>query len=368
MMREECQALRNCLVIVLILYGLFSKPGIAQETKRAPLSEKDVLALATSCNLGEISSSRVVELIQERGLDFAVSDFFLQKLDTLQTDPAIAQTLKKFRDRGKALDRAPARAQEAELSPAGAATPLPPTAPPSKIPDDQTWPQFLEAARAKALAYTDDLPNFICTQITTRSERIYPRGWHQVDNFVADLTYFEKKENYRIISVANQPTATATMESLKGSWSTGEFGSSLRMLFDPQSNAAFRLEGVDQTNGHETIRISYQVPKETSGSTITYNNERTIVTAYRGRCWIEPESFNVVRLEEKAINIPEDFPINRAETTIDYDVQDIAGRKCWLPVRAEILLVERTVNHHARNVIEFKKYRKFEAEVRIVPE
>jgi hypothetical protein len=354
-------------VISLILFGTFVKPGIAQETKKVPLSEKDVLALAASSNLGEISSSRVVELICERGLTFAVSDFFLQKLGTLQTDPAIAQALMKLRDQGRAFAPASTEAQEAELPlPGGDTTSARPALSP-KIPGEQTWPRFLGAARAKALAYTDDLPNFICTQITTRSERISHGGWHQVDNFVADLTYFEKKENYRIISVANRPTTTATMESLKGSWSTGEFGSSLRMLFDPQCNASFRLEGVDQTNGHETVRISYQVPRETSGSTITYNNERTIVTAYRGRCWIEPESFNVVRLEEKAINMPEDFPITRAETTIDYDVQDIAGRKCWLPVRAEMLLVERAVNY-ARNVIEFKKYRKFETEVRIVPE
>jgi hypothetical protein len=332
------------------------------------LSEEDILALATSCKLGEISSNRVVDVIRERGLAFTVSDIFLLELDAREADPAIGQALRKLRDQGKDFALSPAKTEETELRSPAATTSSPPATPSSKIPDERTWPQFLEAARAKAMAYTDDLPNFICTQITTRSERIYPSGWHPVDNFVADLTYFEKKENYRIISVANQPTTTATLDSLKGSWSTGEFGSSLRMLFDPKSNAAFRLEGADQANGHETVRISYQVPKETSSSTITYNNERTIVTAYRGRCWIDPESFNVVRLEEKALNIPEDFPITRAEKSIDYDLQDIAGRKYWLPVRAEMLLVQRAVNFHARNVIEFKKYRKFEAEVKIIPD
>ncbi len=367
-MREDYQAFGRYLVIVLLLFAVFARPGISQETRKAPLSEQDVLALATSCHLGEISSSRVLELIHQRGLAFAVSDSFLRKLESLQADSAIAQVLKKLKDPGKALAPAPSKTSEAGLPLPGAAALSPPAPSPSKTPDEQTWPQFLEAARAKALAYTDDLPNFICTQITTRSERMSPGGWRRVDNFVADLTYFEKKEKYQIISVANQPAAKATLESLKGSWSTGEFGSSLRMLFDPQSNAAFRLEGVDQTNGHDTVRISYQVPRETSGSTITYNNEQTIVTAYRGRCWVDPESFNVVRLEEKAINIPESFPVSRAETTIDYDIQDIAGRKCWLPVRAEMLLVERSVNHQAQNVIEFKRYRKFEAEVKLVPE
>jgi len=73
----------------------------------------------------------------------------------------------------------------------------------------------------------------------------------------------------------------------------------------------------------------------------------------------------VVRLEDKAIDIPEDFPVTRSEGSTDYDLADIAGVKYWLPVRAEILMVEGGTKVHTRNVIEFKRYRKFEAEVKI---
>jgi len=41
------------------------------------------------------------------------------------------------------------------------------------------------------------------------------------------------------------------------------------------------------------------------------------------------------------------------------------GVKYSLPVRAEILMVEGATKIHTRNVIEFKRYRKFEAEVKI---
>jgi hypothetical protein len=230
------------------------------------------------------------------------------------------------------------------------------------------WPKFLEQVRAKAIAYTDDLPNFICTQITQRSARYFPGGWRTVDNYVAELSYFDKKEHYKILTVANQATTTATIENLSGTRSTGEFGSSMRILFEPATNAAFRLEGREQTNGRETIRLGYQVARETSSRSINYNNERTIITAYRGRCWIDPESFQVVRLEDKAINIPPDFPITRSDGSTDYDLADIGGRKYWLPIRAEVLLIEGGAKLHTKNVIEFKKYRKFEAEVRIVPD
>jgi hypothetical protein len=163
-------------------------------------------------------------------------------------------------------------------------------------------------------------------------------------------------------------TPNATIETLSGTRSTGEFGTTLRALFDVNTKAVFRLEGLDQTNGHDTVRMGYQVPKETSSRTINYNNQRTIITAYRGRCWVDPKSFQVVRLEDKAINIPEDFPITRSEGSTDYDLAEISGVKHWLPVRAEVMLVEGGAKLHTRNVIEFKRYRKFEAEVKIVPD
>lgn len=327
------------------------------------LTEEQVVALVTSTKLGEVPVNRVVELIQERGLRFSVTDVFLIELEARDADIAILETLRQIRKQGK------------DFAPTPPSTAVPPNTGESggKASDPSTnvegdWAKFLEAVRAKALAYTDDLPNFICTQVTQRWARYFPRGWQLVDNYVADLSYFDKKEHYKILTVANKIAPNATIENLSGTRSTGEFGTSLRSLFDPATNASFRLEGRDESNGHRTIRIGYQVPLETSSRSINYNNERTIVTSYRGRCWIDPESFQVVRLEDKAINIPDDFPITRSEGGIDYDLAEIAGRKYWLPVRAEVLLIEGGSKLHTRNVIEFKRYRKFEAEVRIVPD
>jgi hypothetical protein len=51
-----------------------------------------------------------------------------------------------------------------------------------------------------------------------------------------------------------------------------------------------------------------------------------------------PESFQVVRLEDKAINIPPDFPITRSDGATDYDLQTLedesigsqyAPKSCW---------------------------------------
>lgn len=351
------------LALTLLLAGLVLSPAnsaFSQEPSKAPLTEEQVLALVTSANLKELSVNRVVELITERGVAFSVTDVFLLELNAREADIAIVETLRRLRNQGK--DFIPTSSEPA-AAPVTEKSNLP-----AKTPTEENWPRFLEAVRSKATAYTDNLPNFICTQLTQRFIRFFPGGWRQVDNFVADLSYYDKKEHYKILTVANQASPNATMDTLSGTRSTGEFGTTLRALFDPATNATFRLEGLDQTNGRDTVRVGYQVPKETSSRSINYNNQRTIVTPYRGRCWIDPNSYQVVRLEDKALAIPEDFPITRSEGATDYDLAEISGAKYWLPVRAEVLLVEGAAKVHTRNVIEFKKYRKFEAEVKISTE
>jgi len=351
------------LLVTLLCAGVLAWTG--QVPAAEPLTEEQVLSLVTSAKLGELPAGRINELIRKRGIAFSVTDVFLLELQTREADPAVLDTLRQIRGQGK--DFVPTSPGGATGSAATSSTPESPVAPSGKA-VEADWPKFLEQVRAKAIAYTDELPNFICTQVTQRSARYFPGGWRSVDNFVAELSYFDRKEHYKILTVANQATTSATIENLSGTRSTGEFGTSMRSLFDPGTNAVFRLEGREQTNGRETIRLGYQVVRETSSRSINYNNERTIVTAYRGRCWIDPESFQVVRLEDKAINIPPDFPITRSDGATDYDLADIGGRKYWLPVRAEVLLVEGGAKLHTRNVIEFKRYRKFEAEVRIVPD
>jgi hypothetical protein len=351
------------LLVILLCIGVLAWTG--QDPAAGPLTEEQVLSLVTSAKLGELPAGRINELIRKRGIAFSVTDVFLLELQTREADPEVLDTLRQIRGQGK--DFVPTSSGGTSGSPAPSPTPESSVAPSSNA-VEADWPKFLEKVRAKAIAYTDELPNFICTQVTQRSARYFPGGWRSVDNFVAELSYFDRKEHYKILTVANQATTSATMENLSGTRSTGEFGTSMRSLFDPATNAVFRLEGRELTNGRETIRLGYQVARETSSRTINYNNERTIVTAYRGRCWIDPESLQIVRLEDKAINIPPDFPITRSDGATDYDLADIGGRKYWLPVRAEVLLVEGGAKLHTRNVIEFKRYRKFEAEVRIVPD
>ncbi len=343
----------------------------SQEQPKQPLSEDEVLSLVTSSRLGELPVNRVVELIQLRGVKFSVTDVFLVELKAREADVAIIETLRQIRNKGK--DFVPGTPQAPKDSPQNRNVPSSTTTSGNRKDfclrsRNQNGPSSSKNTRGKALGYTEQLPNFICTQITQRFVRFLPGGWRQEDNFVAELSYYDGREHYKVLTVSNKIATDMTIEKMSGTTSTGEFGTSLRELFDPSTNANFRLEGADQSNGHETVRLGFKCRLENSKYTITYNKERTIVAAYRGRCWVDPASHNVVRLESKAMNIPLSFPVTRAESSVDYDLAEIAGIKYWLPVHAEVILAEGATKIQTKNVIEFKKYRKFGAEIKIVPD
>ncbi len=85
--------------------------------------------------------------------------------------------------------------------------------------------------------------------------------------------------------------------------------------------------------------------------------------AYKGAVWLDKQKANVLRIEMQARNIPEEFPLDSIETTVDYDYVSLgATAKFLLPVRAEVLTCRRGSNECERNTIEFRNYHKFSGE------
>jgi hypothetical protein len=270
----------------------------------------------------------------------------------------------------------------------------------------ENWPQFIETARGKALLYAEGLPNFTCIQTTRRyvgqtRQLSVPTGvsvpsgwtgqigpgpqqgeglqWILQDEIVQEVIYSNQQEHYKLLKGAH-PSHPSSEVQQGGLVSTGEFGSTLKSLFDPASKADFWFEKIEKTRGRKAARAKFQVGLENSDREIVYGVEadtkaRLLKVAYGGSVWFEIASGQVIRLQFEALNLPKDFPIARSTWAIDYQVVGIGEGKYWLPMRAEVQSVTSTSkdlhasewNRHARNVIEFKQYRKFQAEVKVLP-
>lgn len=248
----------------------------------------------------------------------------------------------------------------------------------------EEWPAFLEGVRQRALGQIEALPNFICVREMSESAKLGAIGNPRiVTSSRVEVSYNQGKENYRTLKQGAQAPDFGLV-------STGEFGGSLDALFDPASNASFRLKGFQNIRGRKAARIQYQVPQETSQLAITLG-QRRLTPAYEGECWADEESRQVVRLQLSVPQLPPDFNIQKVDQSVEYDQVRIGERTYWLPVSAvsTAMLVRSARNSNielcstifgfpcpkatfdnaaVKIIIKFKNYRKFETESKLITE
>jgi hypothetical protein len=229
---------------------------------------------------------------------------------------------------------------------------------------------LLDQARNHAAEYMDDLPNFVVTQIVTRSVRTaQKKDWQQQDKLEIEVSYSAKTgEQFKLVRY-NDKTTQMTYDQLKGATTAGEFGSILGALFSPESRAEFKEVRRETFHGHQTVIYDFMVRKEFSSNTITDGNSgRAVTTAYSGRVWIDTESGRTLRIEQSSDGIQPGFPITLAKRSVEYDWTIIDRQRYLLPVYAEVILGNDHKRYYLRNVIELRNYRMFDTDLKILPE
>jgi hypothetical protein len=310
---------------------VFGGNGFGQEAEK-PFTKQETLRLLTPTPGTRYEQGNLAGEIVQQGIDFPVDEKGLSSPDSPSTATEKAQ-----RDAPK-IDVA-------------------------KLP-------LLDQARNHAAEFVDDLPNFVVTQIVTRSVRTpKKRDWQQQDKLEIELTYRAKTgEQFKLVRYNNKPTQM-TYDQLKGATTTGEFGSILGALFSPESQAEFKEVRRETFHRHQTVIYDFRVSKEFSSNTITDGNSGlTVTTAYSGSVWIDTESGRTLRIKQSSEGIQPGFTITMAERAVEFDWTIIDGKRYLLPVYAEVILGNDLKRYYLRNVIELRNYRMFDTDLKILPE
>ena len=199
--------------------------------------------------------------------------------------------------------------------------------------------RLLEETRQVSLNYSAWLPNLICTQTIHRDVDLTGSGmWHAADTLTAQVTYFDRKESYRLIARNGRP-ANQRLENLAGAVSKGEFGSMLRWIFEPEARASFAWNGQESIEHTRVAVFAYSVPEDSSRLELEALSQ-TVFAGFHGLLWIDQARGLVLRLTAEAEG-PEHFPIGKSAVRVEYGWEEIAGHQYLVPVRAEALLTER---------------------------
>lgn len=224
---------------------------------------------------------------------------------------------------------------------------------------------LIERAREVAFEFSEKLPNFICEEFMSRFTQRGRKEEIPRDIVSAEIIYEDAQESYRNVKINNRPT-DKPLQEIGGSWSTGEFASTLLQLFDPGTEAQFRSGGASHISGFSAQVYDFQVRRENSHWMLT-SGSQTLTAAYAGSVWVDPKNARVLRIEIQARNIPSEFPMDTVESAVDYSYVMIGGTSFLLPVHAESLGCERGTSACSHNIIDFRNYHEFKSTIKILP-
>ncbi len=245
------------------------------------------------------------------------------------------------------------------VAPPPQAKPAPVVIPP---PDSIEQKKILDEITQKALEYSNNLPNFLCDEVTRRhGDPTGKENWRLIDTIQERLTYFDHKEEYKVVMINGQMVANKDHDSLGGASSAGEFGSMLYDVFSPESETSFDWDHWATLRGRRMYVFSFRVRQARSQYSIEEReSRRKVIAGYHGFIYADRETGRVMRIRMECDDIPADFPIQDVSLDLNYDFTKISDQQFVLPLKAE--LRSREGRLLIWNEIEFHLYRKFGTE------
>jgi hypothetical protein len=332
-------------LLLAISVAALSQPAVSVE---------QLISFIKSAVQTKQDDKKVAEQVQKIKLGNRLDEKTVQEIQRLGAGPKTVAVLQK-------LSEASANLPTAAPAPVSVPAAIPPPSP-------AELKTILNEIQQNALNYTRNLPNYICSQYTKR--HVDPTGtesWRLADTVLEQLSFVDQKENYKVIMVDDKMvTNNLTHEKLGGAKSSGEFGSILHTIFDPETQTEFTWErwtSLRREDGlHPTYVFAFRVGQPRYGI-LHEPSKRSVNVGFHGQVFADRDTKAVMRVQMECDGIPPDFPIQSVKLVLYYDIVDIAGQNFVLPLQSEVR--SREGKFLAWNEVSYHSYHKYSADASI---
>ncbi len=116
-----------------------------------------------------------------------------------------------------------------------------------------------------------------------------------------------------------------------------------------RAEAEFKPLDTDTLRGRRTVVYSYDIKKANSQWRLETESS-AIISAHRGKVWIDRERARILRIEFESYDVPDTFPIRAAAVDLDYDWVTIPGQgEYLLPSHSVSVLTDHPARRDARS-------------------
>ncbi len=217
---------------------------------------------------------------------------------------------------------------------------------------------LLEKIKARVADNLLRLPNYTCAETVTRSQRHKStRHFELLDRLHLEVAFVEGKELFGWRGAKRiSETDPRKLVSGSGALANGSFGLFAKGVFlTPQ--VEFSYKGTAVQDGIKCERFQYRVPASASGYHLHVDPNDAVV-GYHGSLWANAETYDLVRLEVQADDIPNELGLSAADHDLEYAPVKFGGSSFMLPQSAELTLAESS-GLESRNETRFDTCREY---------
>jgi hypothetical protein len=222
----------------------------------------------------------------------------------------------------------------------------------------------LEGIRARLKQHFATLPSYTCVQTIHRLQRPARQPDLQLkDTIRLDVALINNREQFSWPNAKRFDDRELRDMIGKGMVGTGNFALHTKQVFHPGA-ADFKRRAETTYQGRPAIQYDYEVPWENSRYHIGMSGRDEIV-AFRGSFLIDAETFDLLRLEVLADEIPPELELDRVVSILEYAPVKIGAGDYLLPKRSELSMVALD-GSESRNRIELTACRQYSADSKLV--
>ena len=223
-------------------------------------------------------------------------------------------------------------------------------------------PGILLLARVKAHTRMElkRLPNCSCLETVHREIKSSNSRLRPLDVVRLEVLYSEGREMYA--PPGDRRFAAEHPSSFAGGGMIGDgyFALYLSDLAGEGTRVSYEYKGEEEAQGRRLARYDFRIPAMMSGQTI-HLVEGIGTVGSTGSFWADPASYDIVRLEFHAIEIPPFLPLAESSHWVEYQRTKLGENEFLLPRTASTRMV-RLNGEESVNRMEFSQCHLYEAE------
>jgi len=233
---------------------------------------------------------------------------------------------------------------------------------PCALPQDLLPPGVLLYSRIKRHVGEElaRLPNISCLETVQRAHQPANGKARQLDTVRLEVLTNGQKELYAAPGERKFSEEHPIQYVGSGGIGDGFFGLFLREVF-LDGGASYEYKGEEDLGGRRAARYDWRIPLMRSGHSFVLQ-EGSGPVGMRGSFWADPETYNVIRLDMHAEDLPATLPLLEAVTTINYGLVSIGDQQSALLPESGDFRMTRFSGESDHNHIEFTHCRLYGAQ------